>query len=220
MVGCPAGYVLGCVKDKGSKKNSNRVKQCPIGKKLSPKGRCIIDRVSNNNVTRCPIGKKLSPKGRCIKTKKSSNNNLGNECVNSDDNKYLTRKSPPIPANSCAEGKKSIGNDGNMWVTVSYRSKTGYSNRWVLYKGKVVTKQKVKRTINAKNNSTNNTKPCVVSSDKKYMKRSSPPIPANSCPTGYVRDGNDGDDYQAVSYTTKSGNVNRWVKCGKANTTC
>ena len=198
MLGCPGGYVLGCVKDKGYKKNSNKVKKCPIGKKLSPKGRCIIDR----------------------KTKKSSNNNLGNDCVNSDDKKYLNRKSPPIPANSCAEGKKSKGNDGNMWVTVSYRSKTGYSNRWVLYKGKVVTKHKIKRTINAKNNSTNNTKPCVVSSDKKYMKRSSPPIPANSCPTGYVRDGNDGDDYQAVSYTTKSGNVNRWVKCGKANTTC
>ena len=38
MLGCPGGYVLGCVKDKGYKKNSNKVKKCPIGKKLSPKG--------------------------------------------------------------------------------------------------------------------------------------------------------------------------------------
>ena len=65
-----------------------------------------------------------------------------------------------------------------------------------------------------------NSKACIVSSDKKYSKRGSPPIPANSCPTGYVREGNDGGDYQAVSYSTKTGNVNRWVKCGKANTTC
>jgi hypothetical protein len=214
------------VKDKGSKKNSKKGKQCPPGKKLSPKGRCVIDRGSNQKGKQCPPGKKLSPKGRCVidrgsnksKSNKSKSRKSSNklDCIRSDEKKYLARKSPPIPANSCPEGKKALGNDGNTWVTVSYRSKTGYSNRWVLDKGKVVTK----RTKKALKNSTNNTKPCLVSSDKKYDKRSSPPIPANSCPTGYVREGNDGEDYQAVSYPTKTGNANRWVKCGKANTTC
>ena len=53
-----------------------------------------------------------------------------------------------------------------------------------------------------------------------YQTRNSPPIPANNCATGTIRNGNDGNSYQAVSFANKKGRSNRWVLCGKPNTIC
>jgi len=50
---------------------------------------------------------------------------------------------------------------------------------------------------------------CVESKLKKYTSRNSPPFPANECPEGMIKKGNDG-----VLYIVKKGSngVNRWVK--------
>ena len=67
-------------------KNHPRKKECPPGKVLSPKGRCVI--VSNTKKSsgkkECPP-KVLSPKGRCVKRglpKKNITNN----------NRYIIKK--------------------------------------------------------------------------------------------------------------------------------
>lgn len=51
-------------------------------------------------------------------------------CIESNDKKYKTRPSPPIPANTCAEGIIKKGNDGNDYITK--KSANGV-NRWVKY---------------------------------------------------------------------------------------
>ena len=67
---CPKGKVLSpkgrCVKDRSKLKPIK--KECPEGKVLSPKGRCIKDRSKLKSIKKeCPEGKILSPKGRCVK---------------------------------------------------------------------------------------------------------------------------------------------------------
>jgi len=42
-------------------------KECPPGKIVSPKGRCVKDRTKPVAKKECPPGKILSPKGRCVK---------------------------------------------------------------------------------------------------------------------------------------------------------
>jgi hypothetical protein len=50
---------------------------------------------------------------------------------------------------------------------------------------------------------------CVKSDDKKYKTRPSPPYPANQCPEGLIKIGNDGNKW----IIKKAANgVNRWVK--------
>ena len=44
---------------------------------------------------------------------------------------------------------------------------------------------------------------------EKYSKRSSPPIPANECPVGYIAIGNDGLEYITKPFGSKQ--TNRWV---------
>ena len=54
---------------------------------------------------------------------------------------------------------------------------------------------------------------CIVSSQKKYLERPSPPIPANECKKGTIKKGNDNNLYQIVSRKGKGGTSNRWAKC-------
>ena len=49
---------------------------------------------------------------------------------------------------------------------------------------------------------------CDRQSTKKYVVRKSPPFPANKCPEGQRRKGNDGRMYKAVANVN---GVNRWV---------
>lgn len=67
--------------------------------------------------------KTKSPKKTLAKTKKS----VERGCVYQSGKKYLTRESPPYPANECCN-MNIIGNDGNMWKSV--RSSNGVC-RWV-----------------------------------------------------------------------------------------
>jgi hypothetical protein len=61
-------------------------------------------------------------------------------CVESNDKKYISRPSPPYPANQCPEGLVKIGNDGNKWIIK--RAANGV-HRWAKYNyfnvGEVVT---------------------------------------------------------------------------------
>ena len=50
---------------------------------------------------------------------------------------------------------------------------------------------------------------CVEQTSKKYTNRNSPPYPANVCPVGDKKKGNDGKMY-VVSEPNKNG-VSRWV---------
>lgn len=64
MKKCPKNKVL------NTKTNRCIKKTCPNGKILSPKGRCVINRVLKSRRKKsCPVGKKLSIKGRCVKSK-------------------------------------------------------------------------------------------------------------------------------------------------------
>ena len=57
---------------KTSSKTSTK-KECPPGKILSPKGRCVKDRTkAEPSKKECPPGKVISPKGRCVKNRCSS----------------------------------------------------------------------------------------------------------------------------------------------------
>ena len=47
-------------------------------------------------------------------------------CKKSKKKKYLKRKAPPIPANSCRIGTVKKGNDGLNWEIIEY----GKSKRW------------------------------------------------------------------------------------------
>lgn len=49
---------------------------------------------------------------------------------------------------------------------------------------------------------------CIQSLDKKYTKRPSPPYPANKCPEGMIKKGNDNHLWIIKKYT----NGNRWIK--------
>ena len=72
-------------------KNIKKVsKECPPGKVLSPKGRCVIDRSKSKSTKKtnikkqCPKGKVLSPKGRCVidrsKSKSTKKTNIKKQC--------------------------------------------------------------------------------------------------------------------------------------------
>lgn len=50
---------------------------------------------------------------------------------------------------------------------------------------------------------------CIESKLKKYTSRKSPPFPANECPEGMIKTGNDGLLYIIVK---SSNGINRWVK--------
>ena len=54
---------------------------------------------------------------------------------------------------------------------------------------------------------------CVINTTKKYTDRSSPPFPANECPEGMVKFGNDGLEY-VVSEPNAKG-VKRWRKLNR-----
>lgn len=61
---------------------------------------------------------------------------------------------------------------------------------------------------------------CLESNNPKYLKRSSPPIPANDCDLGTISNGNDGKPYQIVGFNSKSGVSYKWVSCKKSNANC
>ena len=71
-----------------------------------------------------------------------------------------------------------------------------------------------------KRKSVKNNSNCVRRFEKKYVERSSPPIPANDCSLGTVASGNDGMSYEVVSFNSKSGMSHRWVKCNGTTTKC
>ena len=50
---------------------------------------------------------------------------------------------------------------------------------------------------------------CNKSNDPKYTSRKSPPYPANRCPPGLIKQGNDGEEY--ITKADSNGNL-RWVK--------
>ena len=50
---------------------------------------------------------------------------------------------------------------------------------------------------------------CNKSNDPKYTSRKSPPYPANRCPPGFIKEGNDGEEY--ITKADSNGNL-RWVK--------
>ena len=51
-------------------------------------------------------------------------------------------------------------------------------------------------------------RPCKKSKKKKYLKRKAPPIPANECKIGTIREGNDGYNWKVI----ESGKSRRWKK--------
>ena len=55
-------------------------------------------------------------------------------------------------------------------------------------------------------------KKCEKQTARKYLKRNSPPYPANACPLGKIIEGNDGEMWVTKAYKTKNGVVQRWVK--------
>ena len=50
---------------------------------------------------------------------------------------------------------------------------------------------------------------CNKSKEPKYTSRKSPPYPANKCPPGFIKEGNDGEEY--ITKADSNGNL-RWVK--------
>ena len=51
-------------------------------------------------------------------------------CLPDPKNKYMIRKSPPIPANSCNFGEIRKGNDGINYKIVEFNSRGGMTNKW------------------------------------------------------------------------------------------
>jgi hypothetical protein len=128
MVKCPAGKIINpksgrCVDRDGkkgkeilkSRKKKSSTKKCPVGKIINPKsGRCVDRDGKKGKEILKSRKKKSSPKKSSPKKSNSSG------CVIQTSAKYnsLTRKSPPYPANKC-QGKILLGNDGNMYRSVS-----------------------------------------------------------------------------------------------------
>ena len=196
----------------------------------------------SNRWKKLPSNNKSKPK---IKTHLSNSNTHKKTCKKSTDTKYQSRPGPPYPANDCALGKRKKGNDGIMYTVVEVSGKRGTMHRWVKTSSakKSITKSTNSKTcppgkvlspkgrcvkdrsgstkmLVAKKRTSIMGNSCEHRSEKKYQTRPSPPYSANECPEGITIMGNDGEMYQAVSYDTKRGIINRWVKCGKANTSC
>ena len=128
MVKCPAGKIINpasgrCVDRDGkkgkeilkSRKKKSSTKKCSAGKIINPaSGRCVDRDGKKGKEILKSLKKKSSPKKSSPKKSSSSG------CVIQTSAKYnsLTRKSPPYPANKCP-GKILLGNDGNMYRSVS-----------------------------------------------------------------------------------------------------
>jgi hypothetical protein len=52
-------------------------------------------------------------------------------------------------------------------------------------------------------------KKCEKQNEPKYLHRDSPPFPANACPLGQIKEGNDGEMW--ITKANKNG-VKRWVR--------
>jgi hypothetical protein len=143
MVKCPAGKIINpksgrCVDRDGkkgkeilrSRRKKSSTKKCPVGKIMNPKsGRCvdrdgkkgkeILKSLKKKSSPKKSSPKKSSPKKSSPK-KSSPKKSSSSGCVIQTSAKYnsLTRKSPPYPANKC-RGKILLGNDGNMYRSVS-----------------------------------------------------------------------------------------------------
>jgi hypothetical protein len=133
MVKCPAGKIINpksgrCVDRDGkkgkeilrSRRKKSSTKKCPVGKIMNPKsGRCVDRDGKKGKEILKSLKKKSSPKKSSPK-KSSPKKSSSSGCVIQTSAKYnsLTRKSPPYPANKC-RGKILLGNDGNMYRSVS-----------------------------------------------------------------------------------------------------
>lgn len=62
------------------------------------------------------------------------------KCQKQATKKYITRKSPPYPANTCKRMKKK-GNDGTFYVSKA----TGGTYKWVPFAGNAKTKKTKKK---------------------------------------------------------------------------
>ena len=145
----------------------------------------------------CPDGKVLNPKtGRCIKDRSGSK-----DCP---DGKVLNPKTG-----------RCIKDRSGSKVVKKLSTKTKLPSGFKLGKKTTKKESKISKLAKKKGNSVFS-RQCEISTDKKYLKRPSPPIPANDCKEGTIREGNDGEAWQIINY----GKSNRWVRCGKGKTTC
>jgi len=202
------------VKTSSAKKSitkSTNSKTCPPGKVLSPKGRCVKDRSGSTKMLvakkTCPPGKVLSPKGRCVKDRSGSNKMV------------VAKKTCPPGKVLSPKGRCVKDRSGSNKMVVA--KKTCPPGKVLSPKGRCVKDRSGStKMLVAKKRTSIMGNSCEHRSEKKYQTRPSPPYSANECPEGITIMGNDGEMYQAVSYDTKRGIINRWVKCGKANTSC
>ena len=116
-------------------------------------------------------------------------------CTKQTEKKYTSRPGPPYPANECKAGSRRKGNDGDYYTASP--NKNGV-NTWK----RSVAKRKSPAQKRAKAASG-----CIISNEKKYRTRPSPPYPANECEAWSKRKGNDGQYYTAMP--NKNG-VNTW----------
>ena len=76
-----------------------------------------------------------------IKSKK------GKKCKKQTTKKYISRKSPPLPANECGKINPNMvmmGNDGNNYKLKMYKTKGKNVFRWVSVNNKQLTKKSKK----------------------------------------------------------------------------
>ena len=151
------------------------------------------------------IGNSESPKSKKVsKTKKAKANKalaLPKDCP---DGKVLNPKTG-----------RCIKDRSGSKVVKKLSTKTKLPSGFKLGKKTTKKESKISKLAKKKGNSVFS-RQCEISTDKKYLKRPSPPIPANDCKEGTIREGNDGEAWQIINY----GKSNRWVRCGKGKTTC
>lgn len=212
------GSKRGCVEQKTKKYTSRNsppypANECPPGTKIKgndkkwyvaiPNVNGIntwkkLDTVAKTNVKAMKKDIKRAEK-RAEKTSKKKEIVDESECdIVPKDKRFSakSRKAPPYNAANCAVGTIKQGKDG--WYVVT---KYAGGKRW-----KKVDKKEEKRAEIGQSTGTTG-RGCVRQKTKKYINRNSPPYPANECPAGMLKKGNNGDIY--VAWPDKNG-VNRW----------
>ena len=179
-------------KAKERKQLSKIKKECPPGKVVSPKGRCVKDRTKVAPVKKeCPPGKILSPKGRCVKDrrKKSEKTKI---TMNPEDLDYIKQL---LYIQKVLNMDKVVDESGAIMGYVS----PSMSKKLKPTGGIKIVSPKVK------DKTPKLSKLCKKQHEPKYLsaKRKSPPYSANDC-CGKVLYGNDGFKWE--SQKTKRGN--------------
>ena len=181
-------------KAKEREQRSKIKKECPPGKVLSPKGRCVKDKTKVPPVKKeCPPGKVLSPKGRCVKDRRKKSEET-EKTMNPEVLEYIQKV---LSMNRVVDKSGTILGYVSPSMSKKLKPKGGI---------KIVSPRvKDKTPMLSKN--------CKKIHEPKYLSstRKSPPFSANDC-CGEILYGNDGLKWE--SQKTKRGNC-MWKRLKK-----